>query len=297
MESYNTCRENTMSIAGDFNDQLRPAIGAERMSVGQYTLNESNKRGDWVKHWLMFQNYVAPNTMFRKKTDKQATFRATGGRDKQLDYLLVERRSMRPCTDAEANDMGSDHRSTETHFRLLLGKLRCGMIVCWGLFGIWLADLLSILLYRGHGVSGTYVLRAFFLLKATGVLNGTFDISSCMTQSRKCSLGKTVQTLCAFSAALRSSVNDEWRVSRRCEPSSKSGINPKLKISVERTYGRVLAVETKLTTLKNQWNRTHCSKKNVWSWKEARKEARSSTTTKRGKDERRLEEAPHESAS
>ena len=49
----------------------------------------------------------------------------------------------------------------------------------------------------------------FFLLKANGVLNGTFDISSCLTLGRKCSSRKTVQTLCAVSAALQSSVNDE----------------------------------------------------------------------------------------
>ena len=53
IESYNKCRENTTIIAGDFNDQLGPAIGAERMSVGKYTLNESNKRGDRVKHGLV----------------------------------------------------------------------------------------------------------------------------------------------------------------------------------------------------------------------------------------------------
>ena len=78
-----------------------------------------------------------------------------------------------------------------------------GWIVCWSLFGVWLAGFLSILL------SGTYVLWVFFLLKATGVLNGTFDMSFCFTQSRKCSSRKTVQILFAVSAALRSSVNDE----------------------------------------------------------------------------------------
>ena len=56
IESYNKCRENTTIIAGEFNDQLGPASGAERMSVGQYTLNESNKRGDRVKNCLVIQS-------------------------------------------------------------------------------------------------------------------------------------------------------------------------------------------------------------------------------------------------
>ena len=104
-----------------FRRSFWPGIGAERLGVGQYTLNESNKRGDWLKHWLMIQNYAALSTMFRKGPDKQATFRSTCGRDKQLDDVWVGRRRMRHCTDAEANDtidMGSDHQSVVTHLRL-----------------------------------------------------------------------------------------------------------------------------------------------------------------------------------
>ena len=73
VESYNKCCENTIIIAGDFKAQLRPGMGAERMSVGQYTLSEPNKREDSVKHWLIIQNYVALDTMFRKKT-RQASY-------------------------------------------------------------------------------------------------------------------------------------------------------------------------------------------------------------------------------
>ena len=42
----------------------------ECKSVGKYTLNESNKRGDWLKSWLMLNDYSALNTMFRKKRRK-----------------------------------------------------------------------------------------------------------------------------------------------------------------------------------------------------------------------------------
>ena len=38
----------------------------ECKSVGRYTLNESNKRGDWLKSWLMLNDYSALNTMFRR---------------------------------------------------------------------------------------------------------------------------------------------------------------------------------------------------------------------------------------
>ena len=82
-------------------------------------LNESNKRGDWMMQWFMIRKFVALNTMHKKLPDKQATFRSSNGKDKQLDYVLVDRKSMRYCRDAEANDrvhMGSDHRCVVTRF-------------------------------------------------------------------------------------------------------------------------------------------------------------------------------------
>ena len=42
-----------------------------------HTLNEGNKRGDWMKHWLMLQGYTALNTMYRKTLAKQTTYRSS----------------------------------------------------------------------------------------------------------------------------------------------------------------------------------------------------------------------------
>ena len=61
-------------IGGDFNAELGPGKGTECKSVGKYTLNESNKRGDWLKSWLMFNDHSALNTMFRKTPHKQTSF-------------------------------------------------------------------------------------------------------------------------------------------------------------------------------------------------------------------------------
>ena len=55
-------------IGGDFNAELGPGSGPECKSVGKHTLNESNKRGDWLKSWLMLNDYSALNTMFQKNT-------------------------------------------------------------------------------------------------------------------------------------------------------------------------------------------------------------------------------------
>ena len=101
-------------IGGDFNAELGPGIGTERRSVGEQTLNEANKRGDWMKQWLMTQKLVALNTMYGKTPTNQATYRTPKGAEKQLDYILVNRKYLRLSKDAEANNMihmESDHRS------------------------------------------------------------------------------------------------------------------------------------------------------------------------------------------
>ena len=106
-------------IGGDFNAELGPGKGAECKSVGKYTLNESNKRGDWLKSWLMLNDYSALNTMFRKTPQKQTSFVSPKGKEKQIDYILTKRRYLRNVKDAEANDMihmGSDHRCVMATF-------------------------------------------------------------------------------------------------------------------------------------------------------------------------------------
>ena len=79
----------------------------------------SNKREDWLKSWLMLNDYSALNTMFRKTPQKQTCFVSPKGKEKQIDYILTKRRSLRNVKDAEANDMiqmGSDHRCVMATF-------------------------------------------------------------------------------------------------------------------------------------------------------------------------------------
>ena len=68
-------KKNIPIIGGDFNAELGPGKGTECKSVGRYTLKESNKRGDWLKSWLMLNDYSALNTMFRKTPHKQTSLR------------------------------------------------------------------------------------------------------------------------------------------------------------------------------------------------------------------------------
>ena len=112
-------RKNDQIVGGDFNAELGPGIGVERLSVKPHTLKETNKRGDWMKQWLMLQKFVAISTTFRKTHQKRIKFRTREGVEKQLDYILVIRKNLKHSRDTEANDMihiGSDQRSVMEQF-------------------------------------------------------------------------------------------------------------------------------------------------------------------------------------
>ena len=117
------CKRYIPLIGGEFNAELGPGHGNECISVGRYALNEGNKRGDWMKHWMMLQGYTALNTMYRKTLQKQTTFISPKGKEKQIDYILTKRRYLRHAKDAEANDMihmGSGHRCVMAIFKITM---------------------------------------------------------------------------------------------------------------------------------------------------------------------------------
>ena len=57
-------RKSIQIMGGDFNAELGPGFGVERVSVGPHTLKEGHKRGDWMKQWLMIENFAALDTMY-----------------------------------------------------------------------------------------------------------------------------------------------------------------------------------------------------------------------------------------
>ena len=97
-------------IGGDFNAELGPGEGIELSSVGHYTLNKANCRGEWMTQWLLDNSFVALNTMYKKIPQKQVMY-YTPKVKKQLDYVLTGKKHYLWSRDAEANDtihMGSD---------------------------------------------------------------------------------------------------------------------------------------------------------------------------------------------
>ena len=93
--------------------ELGPGFGVERVSVGPHTLGEGNKKGDWMKQWLMIQNFTVTNTMYRKKPEKEAFCRTTKGTEKQMDYSLVDRKHIYWSRDAEQTTWSTWEATTQ----------------------------------------------------------------------------------------------------------------------------------------------------------------------------------------
>ena len=108
-------------IGGDFNDELGPGEGVELSAVGHYTVNKVNVRGEWMTQWLLENRLVALITMYLKVPQKQVTYRSPKNDEKQLDYILVDRKHLNWSKDAESTDilhMGSDHRCVMAKFEI-----------------------------------------------------------------------------------------------------------------------------------------------------------------------------------
>ena len=63
--------------------------------------------------WLLENRLVALNTMYKKSPQKQVTYHTPKKVEKQLEYILIDRKHYSWSSDVEANDtihMGSDHR-------------------------------------------------------------------------------------------------------------------------------------------------------------------------------------------
>ena len=85
----------------------------------QVLVNGGNKTGDWMKHWLMIQNFTALNKMYRNWDANDLQDLMIGKRHKQIDYIIIKRGHLEYNKDAEANDMihmGSDHRCVMATF-------------------------------------------------------------------------------------------------------------------------------------------------------------------------------------
>ena len=104
-----------------------PGEGVELSAVGHYTLNKANARGEWMTHWLLENKLVAANTMYQKIPQKHVTYRSPKNDEKQLDYVLLDKKHLTWSRDAESTDIlhkGSDHRCVMARFDITAKEVK-----------------------------------------------------------------------------------------------------------------------------------------------------------------------------
>ena len=80
-----------------------------------------------MTRWLLENRLVAVNTMYQKVPQKQVTYRSPKNDEKQLDYVLLDRKHQSWSNHAESTDilhMGSDHRCVMAKFEITEAKRR-----------------------------------------------------------------------------------------------------------------------------------------------------------------------------
>ena len=126
-------KERCAKIIGvDINAALGPGEGVELSAVGHCTLNKANCRGEWMTQWLLESSLVALNTRYKEVPQKQVTYRSPKNVEKQLDYILMDKKHHSWSRDVESTDillhMESDHRCVMAKFEIpkekAEGKLR-----------------------------------------------------------------------------------------------------------------------------------------------------------------------------
>ena len=107
-------------IGADCNAEVGGLSGKSR-SYGGFGNPICNERGHWLQAWAEASRLALTNTWFKKKWSKTWTHASSSGRQRQIDYILVDRWQLQFVTDAEVIktlDMGSDHKALRMAIRI-----------------------------------------------------------------------------------------------------------------------------------------------------------------------------------
>ena len=114
----------TIIIGADCNAEAGGVQGL-CAALGSFGNESSSARGEWLKAWAEKSNLLLANTVFKKRWDKIWTHASTSGRQRQIDYILVERSKRSDVRNAEATvdiSAGSDHKAV--HMTMMIRRSR-----------------------------------------------------------------------------------------------------------------------------------------------------------------------------
>ena len=113
-------RKMVFIIGADCNAEVG-STDESTITLGKFGLGETNSRGRWLTSWATVQNLVIANTHFEKPANKLSTFTSPNGRQRQIDYFLVDRRvrgALRDCEATSEVHIDSDHKALKMRLHL-----------------------------------------------------------------------------------------------------------------------------------------------------------------------------------
>ena len=110
-------RKELVIVGGDFNAEIGERNELDDPSfIGKHTIGNTNPRGAWLKQFCCLNGLAISNTLYPKCKENIATYIGPNLRPRQIDYILVDRRTkclLRDAASAQAPNIGSDHKAVQ----------------------------------------------------------------------------------------------------------------------------------------------------------------------------------------
>ena len=93
-------REERVTVGADLNGHVGVGNNGDEDVVGRHGMGERNDEGQAVVDFVKRMELVISNTLFQKKLRRKITY-SSGGRNTQVDYILLRRRRLKECSDTK----------------------------------------------------------------------------------------------------------------------------------------------------------------------------------------------------
>ena len=93
-------REERVIVGADLNGHVGVGNNGDEDVMGRHGMGERNDEGQTVVDFAKRMELVISNTLFQKKLGHKITY-SSGGRNTQVDYILLRRRGLKECSDTK----------------------------------------------------------------------------------------------------------------------------------------------------------------------------------------------------
>ena len=122
-------RSHYQYVVGDFNAKLGKREEESEVSIGNFSFDQRNERGDTLLNFLQQHDLFTMNSFFSGKIQRKWTWASADGTIKnEIDYIITNHKAtVKHVTVLNNFTTGSDHRSVNTcksHAKHTISKIK-----------------------------------------------------------------------------------------------------------------------------------------------------------------------------